>query len=34
MNSNYRIDAILYSIGTWFVSGILSVNTLHEGDKV
>ena len=31
MNSAYRIAATLYSLETWFVSGIC-VNTLHKGD--
>jgi hypothetical protein len=29
MNSNYRIAATLYSLDTWFVSGIC-VNTLRK----
>ena len=32
MNSNNRIAATLYSLGTEFVSEILSINTLHKGD--
>jgi len=32
MNSNNRIAATLYSVGTLFVSGNVSINTLHEGD--
>jgi len=32
MNSNNRIAATLYSLGTQFVSGILSINTPHKGD--
>jgi len=31
MNSNNRIAATLYSLGTLFVSDI-SINTLHKGD--
>jgi hypothetical protein len=33
INSSDRIAAILYSLGTWFVSGIC-VNTLHKGDSI
>jgi hypothetical protein len=32
MNSNTRIAATRCFLGTWFVSGILSVDTLHKGD--
>ena len=31
MNSNYRITATLYSLDTWFVSGIC-VNALRKDD--
>jgi hypothetical protein len=31
MNSNYRIPAALYSLGTWFFRNV-SENTLHKGD--
>ena len=30
MNSNNRIAATLYSLGTQFVSGNISINTLHK----
>jgi hypothetical protein len=33
INSSDRIAATLYSLGTWFVSGIY-VNTLHKGDSI
>ena len=33
INSNDRIAETLYSLGTWFVSGIyVCINTLHKGD--
>ena len=32
MNSNSRIAATLYSLGTYFVSEVLSINTLPKGD--
>jgi hypothetical protein len=33
INSSDRIAATLYSLGTWFISGI-RVNTLHKGDSI
>ena len=35
INSNDRIAGTLYSLGTWFVSGMYVVytNTLHKGDN-
>jgi hypothetical protein len=27
------ISATLYFLGTWFVSGIYVINTLHKGDS-
>ena len=32
-NCKYRTAATLYTVGTWFVSGISFVNTLHKGDN-
>jgi hypothetical protein len=32
MSSNNRIAATMYSLGTWFVSGNISINTLQKGD--
>jgi hypothetical protein len=32
INSSDRIAATLYSLGTWFVSGIY-IYTLHKGDS-
>jgi hypothetical protein len=33
INSSDRIAATLYSLGTWFVSGIY-IYTLHKGDSI
>jgi hypothetical protein len=34
INSNDRIAVTVYSLGTWFVSGIyVLINTLHKGAK-
>jgi hypothetical protein len=34
INSSDRIAATLYSLGTWFVSGIyVCINTLHKGNN-
>jgi hypothetical protein len=32
-NCKYRTAATLYTLETWFVSGIFFVNTLHKGDN-
>jgi hypothetical protein len=32
MNSYIRIVATQCSLGTWFVSGNISLDTLHKGD--
>jgi hypothetical protein len=33
INSSDRTVATLYFLGTWFVSGIFCINTLHKGDS-